>query len=232
MTASIHLLLLTDGRAPVGAYAHSFGLEPAVAAGDVGDLATLAAFVAARLRTTGMVDACFAAAVCDRARLLPPDPALAVVAEVDAHYDARVAAPAVRDRSRELGRHLLRLAERAWPAQSLAAARRRWPQGLHQPAGLGLVAASAGLDPTDAATCALYGLASALASAGLRLLGLDPVEVHAAQARLADTCAALAARATALATGPLADLPACATPLADARAQRHADASAGRLFAS
>ncbi|MEU1361738.1 hypothetical protein ABZ356_18065, partial [Micromonospora zamorensis] len=56
------LLLLADGRFPAGAHAHSGGLEAAVAAGRVTDLASLEAFLAGRLATAGLVGAAFAAA--------------------------------------------------------------------------------------------------------------------------------------------------------------------------
>ena len=56
------LLLLADGRLPAGGHAHSGGLEAAVAAGRVHDLATLEAFLRGRLATAGLVAAAFAAA--------------------------------------------------------------------------------------------------------------------------------------------------------------------------
>lgn len=56
------LLLLADGRFPAGAHAHSAGVESAVRAGDVVDLATLDRYLRGRLATTGLTDAAFAAA--------------------------------------------------------------------------------------------------------------------------------------------------------------------------
>ncbi|HVM00603.1 MAG TPA: urease accessory UreF family protein [Egibacteraceae bacterium] len=224
------LLLLADGRAPAGASAHSFGLESAVEDGDVGDVRSLAAFVEARLRTAGLVEACFAAAVGVRFAVSEDLPTVLDVA--DAEYGARVASPALAARSRDLGRYLLRLASAAWPAPALAAAGRARPAGWHQPVALGLAAACAGVGPRDAASCALHGLAAGIASAGVRLLGLDPVAVHAAQARLSPACDALAAEAATCASGPLADLPAWSCPLVDVRAERHAASPTPRLFAS
>lgn len=224
------LLLLADGRAPVGTYAHSFGLEAAVAAGDVHDVASLAAFVDVRLRTAGTVDAGFAAAVCVRAGkgVLVP----AVLDEADAEYAARLTAPALAASSRELGRYFMRLGATAWPSRALTAAGPARPQGWHHPVALGLVGSCAGLRPGDAALCAAHGLAAGLASAGVRLLGLDPVAVYAAQARLADTLDRMAAAAAQSAAQPFADLPVRSAPLVDVRAEQHAAAGAVRLFAS
>ena len=60
------LLVLADGRLPAGGHAHSGGLEAAVAAGRVHDLATLEAFLRGRLATAGLVAAAFAAATTHR----------------------------------------------------------------------------------------------------------------------------------------------------------------------
>ena len=60
-------LLLSDSRFPAGGHAHSGGVEPAVTAGTVSDLASLEAFLRGRLRTAGLVAAGLAAAACVRA---------------------------------------------------------------------------------------------------------------------------------------------------------------------
>ena len=58
---SVAALLLGDSRFPAGGHAHSGGVEPAVTAGTVTDLATLEAFLRGRLRTAGLVAAGIAA---------------------------------------------------------------------------------------------------------------------------------------------------------------------------
>lgn len=45
------LLILADGRFPAGGHAHSGGAEPAVAAGRITDVGTLAEFCRGRLHT-------------------------------------------------------------------------------------------------------------------------------------------------------------------------------------
>lgn len=233
MPVPIPLLLLTDGRAPVGSYAHSFGLESAVSAGDVRDVTSLTTFVSARLHTTGLVDGSFAAAVCTRvAHLGPASDGTVLVAEANAAYAARLTAPALHATSQELGRHLMRLTLRAWPHPLVTSLRALRPEGWHHPVMLGTTCAVARLEAEDAATCALYGLAAGLSSAGVRLLGLDPIEVHAALARLADNIEGLAVTAAARANAAFETLPACSTPLSDVRAEAHAADVGGRLFAS
>jgi urease accessory protein len=64
---SVPALLLSDSRFPAGGHAHSGGVEPAVTAGTVSDLASLDAFLRGRLRTAGLVAAGLAAAACMRA---------------------------------------------------------------------------------------------------------------------------------------------------------------------
>ena len=166
------LLLLADARLPTGGHAHSAGTEQAVAIGDVHDVDSLDRFLRARLATTGRTDAAFAAFTCRQA-------ASNVV--IDREYTARVPSPYLREVSRRLGRQLVRVAARTWPSAILAEVAAT-PEGPHQPIALGVTAASAGAEPGDAAVLALHHLAGAVATAGVRLLGLDPIEVAAMQA--------------------------------------------------
>ncbi|MER7459813.1 urease accessory UreF family protein [Micromonospora sp. NPDC126480] len=221
------LLLLADGRFPAGAHAHSGGLEAAVAAGRVTDLGTLGAFLRGRLATAGLVGAAFAAAAH---RAAPAGRRDAVLARLDAELDARTAASALRAVSRRQGRALLRAGRRVWPGGPFAGLPDPG-EGPHQPLVLGLVGAAAGLDPGDTALVAAYGTVTGAASAGLRLLGLDPYHVHALLADLAGACDATAATAVAAADGPPEALPAAAAPLSDIHAEDHATWEV-RLFAS
>jgi urease accessory protein len=125
-------LLLGDSRFPAGGHAHSGGVEPAVTAGMVTDLASLEVFLRGRLRTAGLVAAGLAAAACARAagerrggegdpgrenwdqRLVPSD-GFDFWGDIDAEADARTPSPAQREASRRQGRALLRAARVAWP---------------------------------------------------------------------------------------------------------------------
>ncbi|MGC4770023.1 urease accessory protein UreF [Micromonospora sp. DT44] len=273
MPTSSLLLLLADGRFPAGAHAHSGGLEAAVAAGRVTDLASLEAFLVGRLATAGLVGAAFAAAahraavtpasVGPTARSVglghparrattPTDPAVRgavavdsvvrgeapaadgprrnALARLDAELDARTASPALRAVSRRQGRALLRAGRAIWPDgpfDDLPAT----SQGTHQPLVLGLLCAAAGLSRAETATVAAYGTVTGAASAGVRLLGLDPYQVQALLVGLTDLCDGTAADAARAADDPPERLPAAAAPLADIYAEAHATWEV-RLFAS
>ncbi|WP_433550029.1 urease accessory protein UreF [Micromonospora zamorensis] len=239
------LLLLADGRFPAGAHAHSGGLEAAVAAGRVTDLASLAAFLAGRLATAGLVGAAFAAAAH---RAAVPGSVGAVesagtvgaaarsasrsstLAQLDGELDARTAAPTLRAVSRRQGRALLRAGRAIWPDAPFGDLPAT-PGGAHQPLVLGLLCAAAGLSRLDTATVAAYGTLTGAASAGVRLLGLDPYQVQALLVGLADACDGTAADAARAADDPPERLPAAAAPLADIHAEIHATWEV-RLFAS
>ncbi len=220
-TTSAALLLLADARFPTGGHVHSGGVEAAHGAGDIRDVGDLALFLRGRLVTTGRVDAAFAAAACAGA---------AGWTELDAELAARTPSPRLRAVSRALGRQLLRAGERAWPSAGYTALRAAAPGGPLQPLALGAVAAAAGATPADAALCSLHHLVGAVTTAAVRLLGLDPFEVHALAARLGPQLEQLAADAAGCARAP-SDLPSSASPLADILAEHHATWEV-RLFAS
>ena len=101
-----------------------------------------------------------------------------------------------------------------------------------QPVALGVVARAAGLTPADAALCSLHHLVGAITTAAVRLLGLDPYEVHALAAHLAprlDQAASAAAGHAAICVP--CELPATTSVLADILAEHHATWEV-RLFAS
>jgi urease accessory protein len=220
---SAALLLLADGRFPAGGHAHSSGVEAACADGAITDAMTLASFVRGRLHTSGQVDAVFAAAAAHGVH---------EVGVLDAALSARITSPRLRDVSRTLGRQTLRAGERVWPHERLAALRRASPpEGPHHAVALGAVAGAAGLDGHDAALCALHHLATSAATAAVRLLGLDPFEVHAVLSALAPDVDALAAAAVAASGGAVDRFPATSGPLVDILAEEHATWEV-RLFAS
>ena len=209
------LLVLADGRLPAGGHAHSGGLEAAVSAGRVRDVDGLAGFLRGRLATSGVVAAAFAAAACART---------GAWFDLDCGLDARTPSPALRKASRAQGRALLRAGRAMWPMPSIG----REP---HHPVALGALAAAAGLGPVAAAVAAAHGTVTGPASAGVRLLGLDPYAVHGLLALLAPECDRIAAEAAARAGDPVDRLPAAGAPLLDIGAELHASWEV-RLFAS
>jgi urease accessory protein len=195
------LLLLADGRFPDGTHAHSYGLEAAVSAGRVRGAAQLAQYVEARLWTSGRTEA--GAAVL-AARGTEP------LEAIDDALALRTPSSAVRTTSRALGRSLLRTADRLWPDQPIARTPGRAPM---QPVVLGAVAARSGCTPAEAALCSTHGLAAALATSALRLLGLDPFDVAAVLRDLRGSVEAAATSVVAL--GGCDELPHLSTPFGE-----------------
>ncbi len=246
MPLTAPLLLLADSRLPAGGHAHSGGMEAAIAAGLVGDVDGLEAFLRGRLATAGLASAGLAAAACDHAAEAAAG-APACWAGLDAEAAARAPSPAQRTAARVQGRALLRAARAAWPhpvLESLAAgsglaadpAAAGRPAPFH-PIVLGACAWVTGGTPGDAALIAATNATTSPASAAIRLLGLDPLTVTGLLARLSPQAAAVAAeaaraasRCTAAGTGAhpgrtaarWAGLPAPASPGLDLLAERHA----------
>jgi urease accessory protein len=212
------LLLLADSRFPSGSYAHSLGLEQAVASG----LTDVPAFMASRSRLVAETDARFAvearrAAAADHMESPP-----AAVARLNAEWHARCPSPLLRESARRLGAQLLRSAAAIWPVSA--------PPDTPRAVALGVVAAAAGLSDEETALLALYDDASTVASAGLKLLPLDPAVAASWVAELAPRLT-IAARAIAADERPLEDLPAPAAVALELAAPVH-QRSRERLFAS
>lgn len=200
------LLLLLDSRAPAGGHSHSGGMEPAVGAGLVRDVADVEAFCRGRLRTAGRVAADAAGLACATVRdEVEPAPTLA---RIDAEVDARSPSEAVRGASRQLGRGLLRLTRAMLPGFAAGWA----PVPLHHAVVLGAAVAAAGSTPDLAARAAALNTVNAPASGAVRLLGLDPFAVQGLLARLAseidsaDWAVPMSPEAIAADTAPALDL--------------------------
>jgi urease accessory protein len=212
-------LLLADGRTPSAGYAHSGGLEQAVAEGL--DAAGVPAFVRARLHTVGRCSAAIAAIACTTADL-------AGLLALDGEAAARTPVPALRAADRSLGLALLRTAATLFPAHELLAAYRGASALTPRSVALGLVCGAAGLEPRAAARLCLYEEVSGIAAAAVKLLPLDSARASGWIAALAEDIDVLAGEAAAAL--PQA-IPSAATPLLDRRALVHT-ARKGRLFAS
>ncbi|MFQ6325107.1 urease accessory protein UreF [Nocardia sp. CWNU-33] len=155
------LFTLADSRLPIGGHVHSGGVEEAVASGLVRDIATVELYLRRRIRTSGLVAASLAAAVCSGA--LEP-----VRAEAEA--DARTPAPGARTASRAQGRGLLRLAKQIWPQHDWVALGSR----PHLSTVFGMVGAACAVTPQETAGVVLYTTLTGAATAAQRLLALDP----------------------------------------------------------
>ncbi len=154
---------LIDSAFPVGAFAHSGGLEAAVQLGEVKDATQVRAFVAAAVQSS--------------ANLLGP-----VVVEVvrsperyvptDALLDVLLRNPVANKASRSQGQAMLATAQDVWGCQMLGDARaglRRNEWFGHLPVAFGLVCASLHLDDLSAIDAFLFSQMRSILSAAVRL---------------------------------------------------------------
>jgi urease accessory protein len=224
------LMVLADGRLPVGGHAHSGGIEAAMSDGRVTTLDHVESFVAGRAHTVGVMEAALAAATVLRLRQ-PSANAARVLRIVDAEADARVPSAPLRAASRRLGRQLNRVAVECWPDPLLLLLSEVHHDGAHQPIALGTVAVAAGLDERQAAALALHHAVTTPIQAAIKIAGFDPFALAATTVRLAPTIDALTDAACSAAAGPLAALPSATAPLIEIASLRH-DATGNRLFAT
>jgi urease accessory protein len=223
------LLQLADGRFPAGGHAHSAGMEEAVSSGIVMDMAQLTEFLRGRLWTVGLTTAALAAAACRASAHAASDEEWR---ELDHEVDVRMPSPAQRSASRRLGRQLVRTASTVWPSELLDGMATLWPQGPHHPLVLGAATWLAGAGPAEAAALAIHSDLMTPASAAVRLIGFDPVQVAAAVARLGTQAAKVVELAVESSAGGPADWPAESAPMLDVLAELHAARAEGNLFAS
>lgn len=195
------MLSLADSRLPVGGHVHSGGVEQAIADGVVRSTTTLADYLHRRLTTTGLVAASIAAAVAD---------GVLDVAAAQRETDARTPSSAARKASLAQGRGMLRLAGRMFPDDDFSAHR----PTTHLPVISGSIGRVSGLSGFHTALVLVYTTVSGSATAGQRLLALDPADVAVMIAELGTDCERIAAQAAV----ELADE---SDPILDIFAERH-----------
>ncbi|ALJ21569.1 urease accessory protein UreF [Microbacterium sp. No. 7] len=211
-TAAIVSLLLADARLPAGGFAHSAGLEPALLGGMPPH--AVPAYLRARVRTTALTDA--AVAVVARHVL---HQGAGSAASVERAWAARTPSPAMRAASRDLGRGLLRLARRLWPASAALAALGDDP-APPRPLVLGAIAAETGI---DAATLVRVSVYDDVACAVAALLKLEPGDPAAGVSLTLDACATVEEEIDRIAALTAPDqIPAESAPQAEAWAEDHA----------
>lgn len=164
-SAELVTMLLADGRLPVGGHAHSGGLEEAVARGLT--VERVPGYIEARLSSIVIVDA--ATAVVARHLALGAGSYDGLLQA----WTARTPSDALRDIARSQGVSYLRLARRLWPGSAPIES----AAGAPRPVVVGACSAVAGLSAAQTARLVAYDDVQTVASAALKLLPLDPLDV-------------------------------------------------------
>jgi urease accessory protein len=209
---------------PVGAFSYSSGIEWAVEAGDIGDAASLADWLAAMLADgAGFCDGVFlahahrAASCCD-------DAGLRDIAELAAAF--------VPSRERQLettaqGRAFIEIARAAWNCDGLDRMIACCDGTIVYPVAVGLVSAAHAIPLEPVMHAFLHALASNWISSGARLVPLGQTDSQRVLAALEPVVVATATRALAASPDDLGS----ATFRADLASMRH-ETQYTRLFRS
>ena len=163
--ALLRLLQLADSALPVGAAAHSFGLESLIEDGMV-TVDGMESFLQGYLQENGLLEAAFCRAA-HRLTQVSGDEFGAEWRNLNQQLSARKPARESRDASLSLGRRLLRLASELLPKIALPL-----DADAHHVTAFGLVAGVAGIDEHSAVLAWLHQSTSALVSAAQRLAPL------------------------------------------------------------
>ena len=214
--ALLRLLQLADSALPVGAAAHSFGLESLVEDGAV-TVDGMESFLLGFLEENGSMEAAFCRAA-HRLSQVPGEEFAAEWRSLNQRLSARKLARESRDASLSLGRRLLRLASELLPEIPL-------PDDVdsHHVTAFGLVAGIAGIDERSAVLAWLHQSTAALVSAAQRLAPLGQTRASGMLWRLKPAMRDLAE----VAYGDVS----CSAPLPEIAAMRHTKL-ASRLFMS
>jgi urease accessory protein len=171
--ALYRLLAWLSPSYPVGAFSYSHGIERAVDAGYVTDMASAGDWIETVLRLGGgRTDAIlFAAAHGAAAR--GDDVALGEVAETGAAF---VATAELALESHAQGAAFLMATEAAWPSPGIARLRRAWNGPFAYPVAVGVAAAAHEVPVQPTLVAYLHAFAANLVSAAVRLIPLGQTE--------------------------------------------------------
>lgn len=224
--AALGLLLAWSSPSyPTGAFSYSHGLEWAVEAGSVRELAGLVDYVSTVLHSGGgWIDAVLFTQAWQAAREDDGE-ALDAIAELAA---ALRGSAELALESRQQGQAFLQVTRRAWPHAALDAfALRQHGRPLSHAVVVALACAVHGVARTPALRAYLHAFAANLVSAGVRLVPLGQTDGQIATARLAAVVTEVAARAPLCALDDLGS----AAPMLDLFSMQH-ETQYTRLFRS
>ncbi|MBI2154025.1 MAG: urease accessory protein UreF [Candidatus Rokubacteria bacterium] len=223
----LSLLQFADGLFPSGGYAHSFGLEYYVQAGQVRDPAGVEAFIRAHLEgTAGPCDAVAVVVALGLGERGELDGCLAL----DETLEAMKPVAEFREASRQMGRQTLRVAATLTDHPLLRAVSELVEAGRtpgHHPLAFGLAGSALGWPSEAAAQAYLHSTTVLLVGAALRLLPLGQLDGQ----RVLWAAAPLIERLSREATGKGADDLWSFAPGIEIAGMRHAQLDA-RLFRS
>lgn len=211
-------MLLADARLPTAGHTQSAGLEPAVSSG-LGPV-DVPAYINLRLQTVTRVEAATAVVALHHFRHGLP------LADVETAWAARTPSPAMRATSRAMAKGMIRLTRRLWPDDPSV---RGVLGGASRATVLAAAADACRLGPKALARLVGYDDVQTVASAALKLLPLDPVDVTGWVLAALPAVDLLADDVSGL-TSP-GEIPASGAPQIEAWAERHAVANR-RLFSA
>lgn len=223
--AYLRLLHLADSALPIGALAHSFGLESLADAGLLAP-ATVPDLLRGYIEEAGVMESVF----CRAALRLAEEFSAELWIKINQRLDARKPGRESRAGSAALGNNLLSLAlavgeSRVLEEALLAAREAKYP--VHHSPAFGLVAGTLGIDEDRSALAYLHQSLAGLVSACQRLLPIGQTEAARTLWNLKPAIIAAAERSRTQGIDEVC----CFTPLLDWGAMEH-PALATRLFIS
>lgn len=224
--AEVRLLHLADSALPIGALAHSFGLESLVS-NSVLQVADLPRFLDGYLEEAGLVEAVFCREAYGLADLSAPKFSTHRWIELNESLSARKPARESCAGSAALGRNFLQGVVALGDFPVLRAALEIRPAMIHHSAAFGLVSSVIGIEEERAVLAFLHQWIASLVSACQRLLPLGQTEATRILWNLKPAMIQTARRSAACSI----DDTFCFTPLLDCGAMEH-PALSTRLFIS
>jgi urease accessory protein len=206
------LLQLCDSLFPVGSFAHSDGLETAVASGLVSTgsnvrdwLHTVLTVTLASSELPAVQSAMRAASACD----------LQALGNLDDEVDAMRPSAAGRAATRTMGTRLMKTWQQIRPSDAVGSALAARPRYTF-PVAFGIVCCSSGIGTPDAMEGYCYSRLAASVSAAMRLM---PLGQHEAHGLLADVLGAVPGMVGQMAAVPAS--PRSFAPMMDIAAMSH-----------